>query len=459
MWYNGPVRKRIACLVLLLVAVTSLFRLPPAQAQDERLVLAFYYAWFDMTTWQRPLPDQPSQPYASTDSAAIERHVAWARQAGIDALVQSWYGPQVTNNQTETNFAQLLTIAAGYGLRAAVDLEVTSPFIHSPADVVAALQHALTVHAAQPAYLRVGGRPVIFFWRQETYSVETWNSIREQVDPGRTSLWIAEGTNLDYLGPFDGNHLYSVAWDAAPEGTLVRWGQRVRDWSAAHGVSRTWVATVMPGYDDRVTGRPDAFVRERAGGDYYRRCWQGASASGADWVIITSFNEWMEGTQIEPSVSYGDAYLGLTRELADAYRAGTAPPVAPPTATRTTAEAPSAAPLPDAANRAPIAPTPAPGLSGSEGPTATPSPTTTPRPTPAPSATPTATSSPTVPPIATSTPPPSPTSTPTATPPPTLPQRAIAAVQAYPGLIAAGLALALAAVMAFRGRRGDAVTR
>ncbi|HID75640.1 MAG TPA: hypothetical protein EYP56_06535, partial [Planctomycetaceae bacterium] len=172
-----------------------------------------------------------------------------------------------------------------------------------------------------------------------------------QVDPNHTSIWIAEGINLDYLEVFDGNHLYSVAWDPEPEGTLVRWGDRVRAWSSEHGTARYWVATVMPGYDDRVTGRPDAFVRDRAGGAYYRRCWEGAIRSGADWVIITSFNEWIEGTQIEPSTGYGEFYLNLTRELGDLYRVSEpSPPPAPtPTIlppTDTTIPSPTPAPSP-----------------------------------------------------------------------------------------------------------------
>jgi len=256
----------------------------------ERLVLAFYYAWFDMTTWQKPLSDQPAQPYTSTDPAAIARHVAWAQQAGIDALVQSWYGPQVENNQTETNFATLLDVSAQHGFAAAIDFETTSPFINSEADVVAALQYLLTVHALHPAYLRVGGRPVIFFWRQNPYPVESWYNIRSQVDPQHTSIWIMEGVDLDYLGPFDGTHLYSVAWDPQPGATLRRWGDRVRQWNADHGSVKYWVATVMPGYNDLVTGRDDAFVRERADGAYYRDCWEGAIQSGADMVLWQPVN-------------------------------------------------------------------------------------------------------------------------------------------------------------------------
>jgi hypothetical protein len=437
-------------LYLLLVLLTLVACLPPApaKAQGERLVLAFYYAWYDQSFWQKSLSDQPTQTYVSTDPAAMERHVLWAQQAGIDAFVQAWYGPQVEYNQTEPNFATLLDVAAQHGFKATVDFEVTSPFIHSEADTVAALQHLLTVHASHPAFLRVGEKPVVFFWRQERYPVETWVSIRDQVDPQRASIWITEGVGLDHMEPFDGNHLYSVAWDAQPEKVLLRWGKRVRNWSAQHGAFKYWVATVMPGYDDLVTDRADAFVRDRAGGDYYRRCWEGAVQSGADMVILTSFNEWLEGSQIEPSVSYGDFYLSLTRELGDQYRAGpllpvaeTSPPVMVLTATST------------------AVPTPPP----TEILTPTPSPTPTPLPTPAPTATPTATPTPTPTqtptPTATPTPMPTPTPTPLPTPTPTLPQAAVSFAQNYPGLIAGGLALAFIALMVIRDLRGRALNK
>ncbi len=451
-------------LVLLLALVSDSVRPTPAYALNERLVLAFYYAWYDTSTWQKPLPDQPAQPYTSTDPAAIERHVLWAKQAGIDGFVQSWYGPQVENNQTETNFATLLDIAAQHGFAATVHFEVTSPFLHSEADVVAALQHLLTVHAQHPAYLRVDGRPVVFFWRQGRYSVQSWQAIRDQVDPQHASVWIAEGVDLSYLEAFDGNHLYSVAWDPEPEGTLLRWGERIRDWNVEHGTARYWVATVMPGYDDRVTGRSNAFVRDRAGGVYYRRCWDGAIQSGADWAIITSFNEWIEGTQIEPSAGYGDYYLDLTRELAGLYRANQPlPPEATPTVVANPTDTPPPSPTPTS-TVSPTLEAEASTLGSAEAVTVSLTPTLTLTPTLAPTATPTPIPSPTA----------TATVTPTSTPVPipshqdqsgglgfdtepqgetkTPLQRALSAARAYPGLLAGGLALLLALVVVLRDR-------
>jgi hypothetical protein len=439
--------------LLLTVLILSLcLRHPaPTDAFGERLVVAFYYAWFDWSTWQMGLSDQPAQPYASSDPAAIERHVLQAQQAGIDAFVQSWYGPQVENNQTETNFAALLDVSARHGFAAAVDFEVTSPFFHSEADVVAALQHLLGVHARHPAYLRVGGRPVVFFWRQNLYPLDTWAAIRSQVDPDRTSIWIMEGVDLDYLGPFDGTHLYSVAWDPEPGATLRRWGERIHDWNAAHGSVKFWVATVMPGYNDLVTGRADAFVRDRANGAYYRDCWEGAIQSGADWVVITSFNEWLEGSQIEPSAGYGDLYLNLTRELGDLYRASEplppdvpAPPIianptdtpAPPVPTETLSTTLQVEPQIEAVA---ASPTPLPSLVPSPTPPATATPPPTPPPPRVALTTPVAPSStPEVAPSHTSAPP-----APVTTPAPPLPERVVLVLGANPGLVAAGLAVVL----------------
>ena len=78
---------------------------PAVQAQSDVPVVAFYYAWFDQTTWTSGQSvDLPEPRYVSAERGTIERHVAEAQGAGIDAFIQSWYGPTIENNQTETNF-------------------------------------------------------------------------------------------------------------------------------------------------------------------------------------------------------------------------------------------------------------------------------------------------------------------------------------------------------------------
>jgi hypothetical protein len=346
------------------------------------LVLAFYYTWYDTGQWTTDkVPDLPIISYNSRDRETIERHVDQARAAGIDAFVVSWYGPQEENNQTETNFRTLLDVAQAKGLRATVDVDLgASPFLHGAGDVSAALRHVLTVHAQHPAFLRYGGKPLIFFWRQGRFSVETWQAIRAKVDPGHNSLWIAEGVDLDYLAVFDGLHLYNITWDPPSDVsyTLSRWGERVREYNATHATRKLWVATVMPGYDDtKAPGRAHTYRYDRRNGEYYRQTWQAAITSSPDLVIITSFNEWVEGTMIEPSVSYGNLYLDITAQESARYKSAiaseeinpTPTPVATPTAT-----------LPSTATLTP-SPTVTPSPTATSTATFTPSPTATPTPT------------------------------------------------------------------------------
>ncbi|MGQ9628628.1 MAG: endo-1,3-alpha-glucanase family glycosylhydrolase [Anaerolineae bacterium] len=297
------------------------FVAPAAYCAEPPLVLAIYYAWYDENSWtEDKISDMPATPYASRDREAMLRHIRQAKEAGIDAFLLSWLGP---GNPTEENLSTLLSLAEEENFRVGIYFETDSPFFHTQGDIIAALRHALEVHAAHPAFLRYEGRPVIFFWRmgaipleQGQTPLEAWADIRSQVDPERDAFWVAEGVDIAYQEIFDGHHLYSIAWSPDVKSTLADWAYKVRNYG------RLWVATVMPGYNDLLTGREDAFVREREGGKFYRQCWKAALESGADWVLITSWNEWVEGSQIEPSVSYGDLYLQLTREWAARFKGG-----------------------------------------------------------------------------------------------------------------------------------------
>lgn len=283
-----------------------------AHASVTPRVLAFYYAWYDQNTWTPTLlSDLPAQTYNSSDPAAIARHIQQAKASGIDAFVVSWTG---TDNPTDPNFKTILSLARPVNFAATIDFEVEH--FGNIDQVVSALAYVRDNLMTQPAFLRENGRPVIFFWREQNWTVADWGNIRAQVDPDHRQIWIAEGVDIDYQQVFDGNHLYSIAWSTNARLTLEDWAERER----RSGADKLWVATVMPGYDDTRTRLPDRFARARDDGSYYSGTWQAAIASKPDIVIINSFNEWVEGTMIEPSVSYGTRYLDLTRELAAQFK-------------------------------------------------------------------------------------------------------------------------------------------
>jgi hypothetical protein len=77
---------------------------------------------------------------------------------------------------------------------------------------------------------------------------------------------------------------------------------------------------VTPGFDDtKLVGRVGRQVA-RANGQVYDAQWDAAVTSGADWVVVTSWNEWWENTQIEPGVRYGTVFLDRTRAWAAAFK-------------------------------------------------------------------------------------------------------------------------------------------
>ena len=103
---------------------------------------------------------------------------------------------------------------------------------------------------------------------------------------------------------FEGLYTYDVlTWN----GALFR-----RLCTQAHTAGLLCAPSVGPGYDARnATG--DQRVKPRRDGARYDAMWLGALGSRPDLVTITSYNEWHEGTQIEPAragISGYESYEG-----------------------------------------------------------------------------------------------------------------------------------------------------
>ena len=309
-------------------------RAAPAHAASPagpRLVLANYFAWYDGNAWDAcniSAGDKPHQPYHSDDPATIARHVQQALAAGIDGFTLQWVGP---GDRTDRNFATLLDKSAGNPFFSTVIfLRHIWPGA-TQTNTLDAIRYLMASYTGHPNFLRIHGRPVIFFTdvyrvpRAEGQSArDAWAQLRAQADPNRQALWIAEGLDPSFLTVFDGLWVYKIFHKDYPNDYLKAptWAARTR----AYGAEKLWIATISPGWDDRNAGcRPDIrvpsqpFVKPRAQGATYRATFDAALSSHPDLLWINSFNEWVEGTYIEPSQFYGDLYLNLTREFTAAF--------------------------------------------------------------------------------------------------------------------------------------------
>jgi hypothetical protein len=121
--------------------------------------------------------------------------------------------------------------------------------------------------------------------------VEDWAALRYRIEGVELFAQTALAGRAA-AAHFDGVYTYDV----------LLWGgdsfQRLC--KQAHATGLACLPSVGPGYDaSRATG--DLRLKPRRDGKTYDGMWQSAIMSGADGVTITSYNEWHEGTQIEPA--------------------------------------------------------------------------------------------------------------------------------------------------------------
>jgi hypothetical protein len=313
-----------------LIALSLLWAFQPATAQTGQQVWAFYMGFWTPDGWvasENVLTDTPLEYYNTANPGTAARQIEQAKGAGIDAFIVGWFGANdlQTTNALDTLLAQ--ASQRGFKIGAALDL-FPSTVSRDKQSIINSLNWLISNRTNHAGYLRFDGKPVIYFAFQENtgFGSGTWREIREAVDPNYNTIWVAEGLNGCCLhgGVFDGMYAFNLAW-GDPATTATRQFELMRNRGGYF-----YTATVHPGWDEsRVAARDNrpnpTATRDRENGGFLTRSWNGAISSGAGIILIVSWNEYMEGSHIEPSTTYGTQALDTLRPLIRDWEAGRTP--------------------------------------------------------------------------------------------------------------------------------------
>jgi glycoprotein endo-alpha-1,2-mannosidase len=226
------------------------------------------------------------------------------RRAGIDEVVSSWWG---WGSEEDLRLPAVLRAARAQGLAVGVQIE---PYAG----------RSIPTIASDLAHLRALGIRDVYVYRAGDFSAAEWGILNLRL----SGLRLLAQTNLVGFAArsgFAGFYTYDI---------LLYGGDRFERYCAqARAVGILCAPSVGPGYDaGPATG--DLRVKVRDDGVTYDSMWRAARAAHADMVTITSYNEWSEGTQIEPAghggryESYDGAYGLRGRAAQSAYIRATA---------------------------------------------------------------------------------------------------------------------------------------
>jgi glycoprotein endo-alpha-1,2-mannosidase len=306
----------------LIAVLMALLGVPAAAAQTPPpRVSIFYYPWYGNpardTGWEHWLmPGSPTDVasnfypvrglYSSSSEPVVRAQMREIAAAGVQEVVSSWWG---WGSPEDLRLPLVIKEAHAAGLSVAVHIE---PY---PGRTIQTVR-------ADIDHLRSMGITRFFVYRPFDIPVEDWAALRPEED----GIQLFAQTTLvgkAQAGMFDGVYTYDV----------LLWGGDTfsRFCAQAHHLGLQCLPSVGPGYDGtRATA--DLRTKPRRNGATYDGMWRSAIRSGADAVTITSYNEWHEGTQIEPArsrpsgaaaaatyESYDGAYGLSGRAAQDAY--------------------------------------------------------------------------------------------------------------------------------------------
>jgi hypothetical protein len=236
---------------------------------------AFYYPWYP-ETWsvngQQVFYSPTLGKYSNGDPAAQLAHVQALEYAHVDVSIASWWGPG--EQLDRARITNLMDKSLGTNVKWTVYHEMENHKDPNVGELRGDLEYIKHWYAWHEAWAHVDGKPVIFVYNEGGCEVaERWDSA-------------SNGNWYVVLKLFGGYQDCRIQPD--------HWHQYGPAKAVVHAKGSSFA--VSPGFWRADKASP---VLSRVQESTFRDNVQDMVASNEDWQLITTFNEWGEGTAVE----------------------------------------------------------------------------------------------------------------------------------------------------------------
>ncbi len=312
--------------------------------QSEYLTGVYYYPWYGPIDahglkgeYVRDflIPRQPPMlnHYSSRDAMVIQQHLDWMKTYGIDFLVSSWWGQNTGEDITLRDFILPEIINSDikftiYYESAYLGIDENGIVIDTEKEeqLVSDFNYIAETFFSHPNFLRIEGKPAIFIYLSSNFSgnyEQAFTRVRNELQTKGYDLFLvgdevswdipsaAHMQFLDAVSPYlmVGNPEY--AGYAIDRDFFADISSLVYQWEkVAHAEGKFVIPNVHPGFNNLGVGG-SAFITPRqsqAGAECTSRLEEYVKVMRPfidpklKMIMITSWNEWHEDTQIEPTI-------------------------------------------------------------------------------------------------------------------------------------------------------------
>ena len=270
-------------------------------------IYAHFMAWFGISSHM-------NIGYTSSDPNQVHRQVSDALSRGISGFIEDWYGPNHSSDLMSNDTAFVLKAEAEtrngafeFAMMAdggALDTSACGTSSCLTDQMITLLTYAYNNFETSPAYMKIGGRPAVFFFDPDRYGALDWARIVSSV-PGNPVLIFQNSAGFTHAQSSG-----SISWVMINKGFPNDWMQSYLDdfYSAAvaHPQAHAFGATYK-GFNDTLADWTDQrIVNQNCGqtwlntfseiGKYY------SANSQIESLQLVTWNDYEESTEIETGI-------------------------------------------------------------------------------------------------------------------------------------------------------------